>query len=184
MSPASMIYTIGHSTRTVAEMLALLEQYGVGTLVDVRRFPGSKRYPHFSKEHMQSWLTDAGIEYRHLESLGGRRTPAKDSPNDSWRNPQFRGYADHMQSSEFRAALDQVVEWSQTRALALMCAEAVPWRCHRQMIADALVARGLPVTHVLALAKTSQHELNPAARVRPDGSVIYPSAERQLDLLS
>ena len=177
-----MIFTIGHSTRTAEEFTTLLEEHAIHTLVDVRRFPGSKRYPHFGKDQLAAWLPRAGIEYRHVDALGGRRTPRKDSPNDFWQNAQFRGYADHMQSEEFQSALAEVIEWSKTQNVALMCAEAVPWRCHRQMIADALVARRVPVTHIIAAGNTSAHELNSAARVQ-DGMLVYPPVEPQLDLL-
>ena len=177
-----MIYTIGHSTRSLDELVALLRENGIDLLVDVRRFPGSKRYPHFGKDQLEASLPHAGIEYRHMEALGGRRTPGKDSPNDYWQNAQFRGYADHMQSEEFQSALAEVIDWSQTRHVVLMCAEAVPWRCHRQMISDALVARDVSVTHIIAPGNRTAHELNPIARVQ-NGMLVYPSAEPQLDLL-
>jgi uncharacterized protein (DUF488 family) len=118
-----------------------------------------------------------------VDALGGRRTARKDSPNRLWENAQFRGYADHMQSGEFKAALADVMEWSQTRNVALMCAEAVPWRCHRQMISDALVAHGVAVTHIISTGNTLTHVLNAAARVQADKAIIYPSPAAQLDLL-
>lgn len=177
------IYTIGHSTRSIDEFIALLEENAIDLLIDVRRFPGSKRYPHFGKEQLPQHLHRAGIDYEHAEVFGGRRRPAETSANDFWRNDQFRGYADHMSSQEFQRALDQVVARAGERVQAVMCAEAVPWRCHRQLLADALIARGLQVLDIINAGEARQRTLHPSAQVLADGRVIYPAAGAQMDLL-
>jgi len=167
-----VIFTVGHSTRPQEELVAILREAGVGLLVDVRRFPGSRRYPQFGKEALRAGLAAAGIAYRHEPDMGGRRDPRPDSPNTAWRVAAFRGYADHMASPEFRAALERL--WAPAPGpAAVMCAEAVPWRCHRQLIADALVARGVEVVHLLAPGRRQAHVLNPAATAAADGSVVY-----------
>lgn len=150
----------------------MLREAAVPLLVDVRRFPGSRRHPQFSREALARSLEAAGIAYRHEPDLGGRRDPAPDSPNVAWRNAGFRGYADHMASSEFAAALQRLLEAPERTAI--LCAEAVPWRCHRQLIADALVARGARVLHILGPGRHEPHALNPDAVVGADGTVIYP----------
>lgn len=165
------ICTIGHSTRTLEEFVALLREHGVGRLADVRRYPGSRRFPHFSGESMQRSLPDHGILYEHFPSLGGRRRPLKNSPNAAWENEQFRGYADHMAGEEFQSAVDLLL--SADVATAVMCAEAVPWRCHRNLLADELVRRGIEVIHILARGKSDRHTLNKMARIEND-RVIYP----------
>jgi uncharacterized protein (DUF488 family) len=169
-----VILTIGHSTRTLADFLALLEEFEVTTLVDVRRFPGSRRHPHFGGPALARSLAGAGIGYAHEPDLGGRRDPAPDSVNTAWRVAAFRGYADHMATPEFRAAVERVAS-SETGRPVVMCAEAVPWRCHRQLIADTLVARGVTVRHILGPGQERAHELNPSARPAPDGVLIYPA---------
>jgi uncharacterized protein (DUF488 family) len=167
-----VIFTVGHSTRPQEELVAILKEAGVGLLVDVRRFPGSRRHPQFGKEALRAGLAQAGIAYRHEPDLGGRRDPRPDSPNTAWRVAAFRGYADHMASPEFRAALERLLAPVPGPA-AVMCAEAVPWKCHRQLIADALVARGVEVVHLLAPGRRQAHVLNPAAAAGADGSVVY-----------
>jgi uncharacterized protein (DUF488 family) len=182
--PDPGFYTLGHSTRTLAELLALLRERGVRTLVDVRRFPGSRRHRHFNREPLAAALGEAGIEYRHEPDLGGRRSARADSPNTAWRVEGFRAYADHMATPEFHAALDRLLGAETRRPAALLCAEAVPWRCHRQLIADALVAHGHAVRHILAPERTQEHELNPAARVLPGGRLVYPApGDDQLPLI-
>jgi uncharacterized protein (DUF488 family) len=178
-----LVYTIGHSTRTIEELLGLLRENDVQTVVDVRRFPGSRRHPQFGKDQLPAWLATAGIAYVHADALGGRRVPREDSPNDGWRNAQFRGYADYMDTDEFRAALHDLIERASKQRVAIMCAEAVPWRCHRQLIADALLANGVQVRHILQPGRTSEHELNPSARVLAGGRVVYPGTGTQMDLL-
>lgn len=167
------VWTIGHSTRDLGEYLALLRENGVERLADVRRYPGSRRYPHFSRDALRLSLPAAGIEYVHMPELGGRRTPAPDSPNAGWRNPQFRAYADHMASDEFRIAIDTLL--ASPKRTAIMCAEAVPWRCHRNLVSDELVRRGLDVLHIMSSGSVQKHELNPMARIEGD-HLVYPGA--------
>ena len=175
-----MIFTVGHSTRPQEELIAILKEAGVELLVDVRRFPGSRRHPQFGKEALRAGLAAASIAYRHEPDLGGRREPRPDSPNTAWRVAGFRGYADHMASPEFRAALERLIAQQQTPT-AVMCAEAVPWKCHRQLIADALVARGIEVVHLLGAGQRQPHVLNAAAVVRPEGLLVYPASSSRPD---
>jgi uncharacterized protein (DUF488 family) len=170
----SVIHTVGHSTRSFAEFLALLQSAEINVLVDVRRFPASRRYPQFNRENLRQSLAEHGIEYVHEPDLGGRRESAEDSRNLFWRNASFRAYADYMSSSEFHSALERLLQAAQQKSVAVMCAEAVPWRCHRQLIADALVARGHEVRHILSESRSDLHELNPGAVVLAGGDVIYP----------
>ena len=167
-----MIFTVGHSTRPQEELIAILKEAGVALLVDVRRFPGSRRHPQFGKEALRAGLAEAGIAYRHEPDLGGRRDPRPDSPNTAWRVAAFRGYADHMASAEFRGALERLIARPEAPT-AVMCAEAVPWKCHRRLIADALVARGVEVVHLLGAGQRQDHVLNPAAGLRSDGVLVY-----------
>jgi len=161
------IWTIGHSTRTLDELIGLLRENGIERLADIRRYPGSRRYPHFSRESLAASLP---IEYVHMPELGGRRKPRPDSPNAGWRNEQFRAYADYMATPEFQNALDRLLE--SPRVTAIMCAEAVPWRCHRNLVADELTRRGHEVLHILGPGSTQKHVLNPMARV-VDGHLEY-----------
>jgi uncharacterized protein (DUF488 family) len=172
-----VIFTVGHSTRPQEELIALLKEAGVALLVDVRRFPGSRRHPQFGKEALRAALAREAIGYRHEPDLGGRRDPRPGSPNTAWRVAAFRGYADHMASPEFRSALERLVAEPSAPA-AVMCAEALPWKCHRQLIADALVARGVEVVHLLAPGQRQVHVLNPAAVLHGDGTVVYASSRR------
>lgn len=173
----STIFTIGHSTRTAEEFAGLLENAGVRFLVDVRRYPGSRRYPHFNREKLQEFLGTRGIAYIHAPELGGRRETAADSKNGFWRNASFRAYADHMSSAEFQSAIERVEQIAASIPIAIMCAEAVPWRCHRQLISDALVARGHDVQHILSDRRTDAHEINQAAVVDARGQVTYPAEQ-------
>ena len=168
------IYTIGHSTRTLADFLTLLERSRVERLIDVRAFPGSRRHPHFNKEALARSLPEHGIEYLHRPALGGRRRPRPDAPPTAWRNEGFRGYADYMRTPEFHRALDELIERASERRTVIMCSEAVPWRCHRSLISDALHARGVTVEHILD-SGTSRHAVTSFAVVR-DGDVTYPPA--------
>ena len=171
------IFTIGHSTRSAAEFIAILQAHGVQCIVDVRRYPGSKRHPQFSQEALRALLTSHGIGYRHEPDLGGRRgNAAANSPNAAWRSASFRAYADHMGTPEFAAAVERVLADAGRMSSALMCAEAVPWRCHRQLIADLLVAGGHDVLNLLSMDRADPHRLNPAARRAPDGTLTYPPA--------
>jgi uncharacterized protein (DUF488 family) len=167
-----VVYTIGHSTRSVEEFLALLNREHVRALVDVRAFPMSRRHPHFNREQLARTLATNDIAYTHAPALGGRRSPHPDSPNGGWRNPSFRAYADHMSTPSFRDAIDRLVADAAGVPTTVMCAEAVPWRCHRSLIADALMARGCEVRHLLDAA-TNPHTLTEFARV-VDGEVTYP----------
>jgi uncharacterized protein (DUF488 family) len=177
------VFTAGHSTRSIDELLALLAEPGVQTLIDVRRFPGSRRHPQFSRDALAASLAGAGIAYVHEPDLGGRRNPRPDSPNTAWRVAAFRGYADHMDSPEFQAALERLIERSAAETVAILCAEAVPWRCHRRLISDALVARGLAVLHIMSPGRADPHELDANARIvvsgSPDGPgvrLVYPGS--------
>ena len=168
------IYTIGHSTRTLEEFVSLLHEHGVTRLADIRRYPGSRRHPQFAGDALERTLPQLGIEYVHFEELGGRRKPDPASPNGAWENEQFRGYADHMATAEFQRAVGRLVETE--RDTASMCAEAVPWRCHRNLLSDELVRRGLDVVHIVGPASTRPHVLNKMAKIE-HGRVIYPPAQ-------
>lgn len=172
MTAPLTIHTIGHSTRALEPFIALLRREGVRHVADVRTFPGSRRYPHFGRDALAAALAEAGIAYSHHPALGGRRRPRPDSRNGAWRNEGFRGYADHMATDEFRGALDALVALAAREPVAVMCAEAVPWRCHRSLLADALVARGVEVRHIMD-ARSEPHRLTRFAVVR-DGCVEYP----------
>lgn len=166
------IYTIGHSTRSLADFIALLERSRVERLIDVRAFPGSRRHPQFNKEALGGSLPEHGIEYLHMPTLGGRRRARPDAPPTAWRNEGFRGYADYMRTPEFHRAIDELIAQGTERRTAIMCSEAVPWRCHRTLISDALHARGVTVEHILDRG-TSPHVLTSFAVVH-DGDVTYP----------
>jgi uncharacterized protein (DUF488 family) len=164
------IYTIGHSTRALEELVALLRANGVKRLADIRRFPGSKRHPHFSRDSLARELPREGIAYVHVPELGGRRTPAKDSPNDALTSEAFRGYADYMGTQTFKDAIDKLLQFEETTAI--MCAEAVPWRCHRSFVSDELARRGVDVVHILGRNQQQRHELNPLAH-DAGGRLVY-----------
>ena len=171
--------TIGHSNRPLEELIGMLQAHGVDLLVDVRTVPKSRHNPQFNTENLPAPLHQAGIGYLHLPGLGGLRHARKDSINTGWRNDSFRGYADYMQTPEFEAALSTLLQAAEERHAAVMCAEAVPWRCHRSMIADALTARGAAVEHIMSEAKRSPHKMTGFARV--DGTqVTYPPETLEL----
>jgi uncharacterized protein (DUF488 family) len=173
---APTIYTVGHSTRTLEELVAMLKAHGVRAVADVRLIPRSRRYPHFNDNALAASLPPLGLRYLPFKSLGGRRRPAPDSPNVGWRNESFRGYADYMRTDTFRRALDELTAVATGTPVAIMCAEAVPWRCHRSLIADALLVRGWGVLDVMSESKATPHKLTPFARV--DGlQITYPTAE-------
>lgn len=171
MSLLKRIYTIGHSTRSLEEFTALLAEHHIARLADIRRYPGSRRYPHFSGESLRQTLPKLGIAYEHFDSLGGRRKALSRSENGAWTNEQFRGYADHMATGEFRAAIDRLL--ADQRPTAVMCAEAVPWRCHRNLLSDDLVRRGIEVVHIVGSGSSQPHALSQMARLKPD-RVTYP----------
>jgi uncharacterized protein (DUF488 family) len=177
-----VVYTIGHSTRDLPEFLRLLDSQGIRRVVDVRRYPASRRHPQYTRAALEQALAAVGIAYTHEEDLGGRRQPRSDSPNTGWRSQSFRGYADHMDTDGFQAALGRLIALAGEARAAVMCAEAVPWRCHRQLIADALVARGHDVGHILSVDRVDAHRLTPFARIESDGRVRYPAVPEQLDL--
>ncbi len=167
------IHTVGHSTRSAEALVEILAAHGVRQLADIRTVPRSRRHPHFAREAMEQWLPARGIAYRHLAALGGLRRPRPDSINGGWRHPSFRGYADYMQTPAFAAGLDALLAFGEGGATTIMCAEAVWWQCHRQLVADALVARGLEVLHLMSAADATPHHLTSFARVR-GGMLCYP----------
>ena len=167
-----IVYTIGHSTRPLAEFIGLLMTHGVEQLVDIRSIPRSRRHPHFAREALAASLASAGVRYRHSAALGGRRRPRRDSRNTVWRVEGFRGYADYMETQAFEDALEELIAMSSKLPTAIMCAEAVPWRCHRQLVADALVARGMDVRHITSESAPSPHTLTDFAQVE-GGRVTY-----------
>jgi uncharacterized protein (DUF488 family) len=175
---ALTVLTIGHSTRPIEEFLSMLHAYGVQQLVDVRTIPRSRRVPQFNQDALAEKLNAAGIRYFHLKELGGLRHPRKDSTNLGWRNASFRGYADYMGTAEFRAAIDRLLELARSAPTAIMCAEAVPWRCHRSLIGDALLARGVQVEDILSATQKRPHEMTPFARTNGT-DVTYPSSAGQ-----
>lgn len=166
------IWTVGHSTRSGEEFTQILLAHRIEVLVDVRTFPGSRRYPQFNREALAESLKEAGIEYKHEPRLGGRRKPLPDSHNSAWRNEQFRGYADHMETEEFKNGVRELLELASSMRVAVMCAEAVWWRCHRSLIADYLKAEGHEVIHIIDEKKTEEHPYTSAARVI-DGRLSY-----------
>jgi uncharacterized protein (DUF488 family) len=171
------LFTVGHSTRTLDELVELLREHDIELLTDVRTSPASRRLPHFSKAALTALLPARGLAYVHLPELGGFRRPRPGSPNDGWRNQSFRGYADYMASPEWREGFERLLGLAGERKVAAMCAEAVPWRCHRGLIADALVARGLPVLHLLGPGHHQLHQLTPFAEVNGD-RILYPAPDR------
>jgi uncharacterized protein (DUF488 family) len=178
-----IVYTVGHSTRSLEELVAVLRAHGVELLVDVRRFPGSRRQPHFSRESLERALPEAGIGYLWLEGLGGRRPGRRSgtqrSPHIAWRVGGFVSYADHMETDEFREAAAVLLERAREATAAVMCAEALPERCHRRLLADWLTVQGTEVVHVLDEHRTRPHELPEFARVEGD-RLIYDGGQMEL----
>lgn len=175
------IWTIGHSTRSIDEFLALLKAHKIEALVDVRHFPGSRRYPHFGKEQLGRVLMEADIEYHHLPELGGRRRPQVHSVNTAWRNEAFRGYADYMQTKAFAQGIRRLLEISCQKRVAMMCAEAVWWRCHRGLIADYLKANGHEVLHIQSATRADEHPFTAAARI-VNGKLSYEASATEAEL--
>jgi uncharacterized protein (DUF488 family) len=165
------VWTVGHSTRDLNAFLELLMENGIKVLVDVRRYPGSRRHPQFGQDSLHHSLESAGIEYVHLEELGGHRKPRPDSRNTAWRNDSFRGYADYMETEEFKAGIQRLLDIAKRKPTAIMCAEAVWWRCHRGLIADYLKSHGIDVWHIMNQGKCELHPYTPVARLekREDG---------------
>lgn len=176
MEAGPRIFTIGHSNRTIEDFIALLEENCISRILDIRSIPRSRHNPQFAQETLSESLSAAGIGYTYLPALGGRRRPRKDSQNTGWRNVSFRGYADHMQSPEFAQAIDAVIEMARAERCALMCAEAVPWRCHRSMVADALLVQGLHVEDILGPKSRRKRNLTPFAHVAGT-QITYPPAD-------
>ena len=175
------IWTIGHSTRTTDELLAVLAAHEIEVIVDVRRFPGSRRLPQFGAEALEASLRAAGVGYGWIGALGGRRRADPTSPNDAWRNDAFRGYADHTAGEEFAGGLFELLMIASGVRAAVMCAELLWWRCHRRLIADVLVSLGYEVRHIRDAGAAELHELTPPARL-VDGVLTYASPVIQLDL--
>lgn len=171
-SSAPTIWTIGHSTRPLDIFLLLLAQVRIEAVLDVRRFPGSRRQPQYGSVALQQALAEHGIAYRWLPDLGGRRRPRPDSPNIAWRNASFRGYADYMESVPFASAMRELIEFCSAQRTTLMCAEVLWWRCHRALIADVLRQRGIEVVHILDAQHTAAHPYTSAARII-DGQLSY-----------
>jgi|SRR5579884_1607193 len=169
--------TIGHSTHAIEPFIDMLVAHQVELVCDVRTMPKSRRHPQFNADNLEASLRAHGIGYRHMPQLGGLRRPRKDSINSAWQNDNFRGYADYMQTPEFEAALSRLIDLARGRRLAMMCAEAVPWRCHRSLIADALAAGGIEVEHILSRTSRKAHEFTPFARVQ-GGRVTYPGVDQ------
>ena len=173
-------FTVGHSTHALDELVALLERHDVRRLADVRLVPRSRRHPHFNRESLSESLPARGIAYHHLPALGGRRHARPDSPNGGWEHPAFRGYADYALTPEFGAGLAELLALTLERPTAVMCAEALWWRCHRRLVADRLVALGWTVWHIGPDGGLTAHELPDFAVVQADGTVLYPPAQGTL----
>jgi uncharacterized protein (DUF488 family) len=173
-APPPIVFTIGHSTRTALDFIHLLKAHRVGRLVDVRTVPRSRHNPQFNRDQLSPSLHRSRIHYRYMPGLGGFRHARKDSTNTAWHNASFRGFADYMQTPEFRQSLDDLIELAKRERIAVMCAEAVPWRCHRSLIADALLARGIEVREITSATRTRLHSLTPWALVKGT-EVSYPA---------
>ncbi len=181
-----IIYTIGHSTHPIEEFLHLLQAYGIETLVDIRTIPKSRHNPQFNSDELKESLRQVHIQYLHMKKLGGLRHAAKDSINLGWRNASFRGFADYMSTPEFEQGLKELMQVAKSRPTTIMCAEAVPWRCHRSLIADALIKQGWLVRDIMSRTKAARHRLTPFLKVRK-GQLVYPlqmsdGAQRNLKL--
>ncbi|HEX4052936.1 MAG TPA: DUF488 domain-containing protein [Tepidisphaeraceae bacterium] len=167
------VFTIGHSTRPWPEFLEILQAHRIGAVADVRQFPGSRRFPHFNAEALSAALPAAGIDYLPFRNLGGRRKPLENSPNAGWRHPAFRGYADYMQTPEFASGIEQLQSAATIKPTAIMCSEAVPWRCHRSLIADAMLVRGWQVMDIFDQRQVKPHAITPFAVVSGT-RIVYP----------
>ena len=173
---SAQVSTIGHSTRTADEFIKLLQAHGIRQLIDIRTVPRSRHNPQFNREELPASLERAGISYRHMPGLGGLRRPRADSGNTGWRNASFRGYADYMQMPQFEENLRELIALSEEAPTAVMCAEAVHWRCHRSLLADALLARGIPVQHIMNGERTQPHALTPFAKLKGT-RLTYPASQ-------
>jgi uncharacterized protein (DUF488 family) len=176
-----MLVTFGHGTASAERMAELLRGACVVALVDVRTAPGSRRHPHVARGELERWLPEAGVSYRWEKRLGGFRKPGPESPDVAWREEMFRGYAEHMRSGEFLAAVDELLAQAELDSTAVMCAESLWWRCHRRMLADFVsAARGVPVRHLLHDGRMEEHRLSPGLRLRDDGLLVYDGGQPQL----
>jgi uncharacterized protein (DUF488 family) len=167
------VFTIGHSTRLVEDFVKLLKDHKIKSVIDIRTIPRSRRNPQFNADTLPNTLNKVGLSYQHMAGLGGFRRVRADSPNSGWRNASFRGFADYMQTPEFEENLEVLIRLAQKEVIVLMCAEAVPWRCHRSLIADALVIRGITVEHILSRTSCRTHVLTPWAHIS-DSKISYP----------
>jgi uncharacterized protein (DUF488 family) len=177
--PEGAIFTLGHSTLSIERFIALLQTYGIERLVDIRAISRSHHNPQFNEDTLTTSLKAQHLKYLHVQALGGLRHPRKDSPNTGWRNKSFRGYADYMQTATFRDALETLIHMSRQKRVAIMCAEAVPWRCHRSLVADALNVRGIPVVEILSDSSYRMHKLTPFAKVEGT-QITYPPEQATL----
>lgn len=166
------VWTFGHSTRPLEDFLEALSSFEIKVLADVRSYPSSQRYPQFNKENLKSSLAAAAIDYQHFPELGGRRRARPDSLNLAWRNESFRGYADYMETEDFRRGITRLLDVATTRRTAIMCAEAVWWRCHRSLISDYLKAKGIEINHIMGAGKSGPHPFTSAARI-VNGELSY-----------
>jgi uncharacterized protein (DUF488 family) len=176
--PAGAVFTVGHSTLPIEQFIALLHAYAIASVADIRTVPRSRYNPQFNGDALGDALTPANIEYVSLPALGGLRHARKDSSNTGWRNKSFRGYADYMQTDAFDAGLESLIHISQQKRVAIMCAEAVPWRCHRSLVADALSVRGIPVVEILSGSSYREHKLTPFAHVEGTRITYTPEQEK------
>jgi uncharacterized protein (DUF488 family) len=173
-----MLVTFGHGTASAERMTELLRGAGVVALVDVRTAPGSRRHPQVARAELESWLPEAGISYRWEKRLGGFRKPGPEPADVAWREEMFRGYAEHMRSGEFLAAVDELLAQAELDSTAVMCAESLWWRCHRRLLADFVSAvRGVPVRHLLHDGRLEEHRLSPGLRLREDGLLVYDAGQ-------
>jgi uncharacterized protein (DUF488 family) len=175
------VFTIGHSTRALEEFILILKAFHIELLCDIRTIPKSRRNPQFAGDALKSSLAFHNIEYLHLSALGGLRQPRKDSPNTGWKNDSFRGYADYMETQAFTSALEQLISLAATKRLVIMCAEAVPWRCHRSLVGDALLVRRIDVEDITSKTRAQAHKLTPWAKVIGE-RIYYPAPDPANDL--
>lgn len=176
MAKPHQIWTIGHSNRTIETFLEIIASHNIQLIVDVRQFPGSRKYPYFNKEQLETTLKENSIDYRHIVELGGRRKPAKDSPNTTWKNDAFRAYADYMETASFADAIKVLEQLASKQRTTYMCSEAVWWSCHRSMISDYLKANGWEVMHIMDINKATEHPYTSPARI-VDGKLTYRPGE-------
>ena len=170
----AVVFTIGHSTRTISEFIEIIQAYKIKKVVDIRTIPKSRHNPQFNEDTLKESLKATKIGYLHMKGLGGLRHSLKDSPNMGWRNSSFRGFADYMQTGEFEESIEKLIAAAEKRATVIMCAEAVPWRCHRSLVGDALLVRGIQVRHIMSAGSSRDHTLTPWAKVKGT-NITYPS---------